>query len=136
MRRADSGFTLIETIVSLAILAIITVVCANSVAVGLRGVDATESRDSVVRVARSVLARVGHTIPLSIGSYSGSEDDPQFSWTADVTLYSPEPSELTITQPSIAGYWIRVTARRSATTSRSAHQFELYSFKVSQRDGT
>jgi prepilin-type N-terminal cleavage/methylation domain-containing protein len=132
MPRGQDGFTLIETIVALALLSVITAICARGVSVGLRGVDTSEARDTVVRVARAKLASVGHSLPLTVGTYSGRDLALDVSWSVVITQYA-EPTSTDLGRAR--AYWVRVTATRSATLINAQSTVELLSLKTAVSDG-
>jgi general secretion pathway protein I len=88
-RPATAGFTLLEVLVSLAILA---GALAAVFQVFSRTLDTTadaESRTIAASLAQSLLARVGSEIPLEAGESSG-ELDGGFRWRLRTTPYDPD----------------------------------------------
>src|SRR5262249_5860463 len=75
LRRRQRGFTLIEIVVALAILAVALTALFQAFSSGLRAAGVTERQASAVMLARSLLDRVGQDIPLVAGEKAGVTED-------------------------------------------------------------
>ena len=71
-RRAAAGFTLIEALVALAVVAVMLTAIASLMAVNLRGVRAIDDRVTVVEAARAVSAGLPNRLELQPGILSGA----------------------------------------------------------------
>jgi len=92
LRRRQRGFTLIEIIVALAILAVALTALFQAFSGGLRVTTATERQAAAVMLARSLLDRVGEDIPLAAGEQAGVSEDGQ-RWSIAIApspLIAPE----------------------------------------------
>ena len=69
------GFTLMEIIVALAILAVALTALMQAFSGGLRAATASERQAAATLIARSLLERIGRDVPLVPGERSGLTDD-------------------------------------------------------------
>jgi general secretion pathway protein I len=83
-RRA--GFTLIEVLVALAILAIAATFAFRAISGGLHWFDRGGIEQRAVLAAEAELARVGHDLPLQDGAIDGRAAGG-FSWHIAITPY-------------------------------------------------
>jgi len=81
-RRRARGFTLLEVLIAFVILALALGALMQTFGSGMRGVAASERHVMAALVARSLLERVGHDIPLEQGEVSGEEG--AFAWTVSM----------------------------------------------------
>ena len=87
-RRTIRGFTLLEILVALSILAVALGALLQSFSTGLRGLGAAEAHAMALMHARSQLATVGTLIPLEPGEHTGGTGD--FAWTVSVRPFDPD----------------------------------------------
>ncbi len=106
-RGVAAGFTLLEVIVALAILAVALAALMQSFSTGLRGARAAERQTIATLLAESRLAAVGVEMPLEAGE-SGGEIDHGYRWRATVRPYL-EPGLEAEGQAGMAAYEIAVT---------------------------
>lgn len=71
VQSGDAGFTIVETLVALAILALSLAVLFEVISTGLRQVARAERRAEAGLLVQSVLARVGTEIPLQARHVDG-----------------------------------------------------------------
>lgn len=119
----SSGFTLLELLVALTILALAFGALMQSFGTGFRGIRASESHSVALLHARSKLEEIEATIPLAPGSSSGSYDDG-YEWTAEIRAYEGEGSaenELLLVVP----YEVEVTITWSGGRSISLKTMRL-----------
>jgi len=83
---ASAGFTLIEVLVALAVLAITFGFAYRALSGGFDWVDRSEHSHTGLLLAQSVLARVGSDIALQPGQTTGRTTDG-FSWLIESTPY-------------------------------------------------
>ena len=74
-RAGRQGFTLIEIIVSLAILAVALGALFQSFSGGLRATGVADRKSAAVMLAQSLLERIGQDIPLVPGEQAGVSED-------------------------------------------------------------
>ena len=79
-----TGFTLVEVLVALAILAIASTFAFRAISGGLSWLDRDADEQHAVLVAQAELARVGHDIPILDGENDGRADS-RFSWHIAIT---------------------------------------------------
>lgn len=103
-RRGQRGFTLIEALLALGVLAATIALVNRTFAAGWNAVrhGALESR--AVAVAKAHIASAGVGAPLTEGTTSGVEDGVR--WKREVTAYS-YPGQ-TVAVPRLGGWWVRV----------------------------
>lgn len=120
-RRA--GFTLIEVVVAVTIMAVALAALLQAFGTGLRGARAVADRSHLVAAAQARLAEVGAGIPLAPGHFEG--ETKTGTWTVEVapdTNAAPPPGGLR--RPDLRLYAVRVTvtapggARERLTTLR------------------
>jgi general secretion pathway protein I len=95
--RAQSGFTLIEVLVALAIVAIAFVVALGIFTGGLSRLDHDHNVQYALLVAQSELARVGQDIALQDREIDGSVDsqgEDGFTWHIAIAPYGGGPGGL------------------------------------------
>ncbi len=81
--RRQSGFTLIEVLVALAIAALGLGVLVAAATTGIGNAGIADKYIHATRLCQSHLAEVGFTIPLKPGVYSGG-DGEGFRWRAQI----------------------------------------------------
>ncbi len=99
--RRPAGFTLVEVLVALAILAVSFGFAMGAFSGRLSGLEHDRKMERAVLIARSALARVGHDIPFQ-GREMAGEGQDGFSWRLDSTPYGGDAGGL-------RGYRIVVT---------------------------
>ena len=95
--RAQSGFTLIEVLVALAIVAIAFVVALGIFTGGLSRLDHDHNVQYALLVAQSELARVGQDIALQDREIDGpadSQGEDGFTWHIAIAPYGGGPGGL------------------------------------------
>jgi general secretion pathway protein I len=83
---APKGFTLVEVLVALAIVAIAFGVALGVMSGGLSRLDHDHNVQQALLVAQSALARVGQDIPVADGE-TGSEGRDGFAWHIAISPY-------------------------------------------------
>ena len=85
------GFTLLEILVALSILAVALGAILQSFSSGLRSLGAAETHALALMHARSQLAKVGSLIPLEFGEQTGGAGE--FEWTVSVRLFESQEED-------------------------------------------
>jgi general secretion pathway protein I len=81
--RRDAGFTIIEVLIALAIVAVSVVAIGSVMATNVRGMRSLEQHVALVQAARTVMtAGIPARAKLEPGMSSGQTDD--YRWTIDV----------------------------------------------------
>ena len=91
-RRGRAGFTLIEILVALAILAATLGFAFEAISGGFSGLERARREQDALQLAQSLLARIGHDIRAHAGHAADTEDG--FAWTVDIdpALIDPPPA--------------------------------------------
>jgi general secretion pathway protein I len=84
--RACAGFTLIEVLVALAILAIAFGFAFRALSGGFDRLDRDQKNADALLLAQTTLARVGHDIALQDGTLDGRSEDG-FAWRIETAPY-------------------------------------------------
>ncbi len=100
------GFTLLEILVALSILAVALGAILQSFSSGLRSLGAAEAHALALMHARSQLATVGTLIPLEPGEQTGGAG--KFEWTVSVRRFEP-PDGNPAVDPALVPYQLDVT---------------------------
>lgn len=79
----DGGFSLLETLVGLTLIALVAVIITESLGSGIFAARRAEDKAAAITAARSVLAEIGVSRPLKAGEHSGRLGSDG-SWTATV----------------------------------------------------
>jgi general secretion pathway protein I len=84
---AEGGFTLVEVLVALAIVAVAFAVSLGILSGGLTRLDHDHNVQHALLVAQSELARVGQDIPVADRQIDGESADG-FAWRIAITSYA------------------------------------------------
>jgi len=117
--RREAGFTIIEVLVALALVAVVIISIGSLMATNMRGVRSFEQHVTLVQVARTVMASsIPPRAELRSGSSSGQIDG--YRWTVDVSplggewaadgadvMWMPELVRVRVTSPTGATSDIR-----------------------------
>ncbi len=101
-RNSDAGFTMIEALVSLGIIAISLAAIGSLVASNVRATRRVDDRLSVVETARAVLTGLPDRSSLGLGNFRGDIGDNH--WRVDVMPFSAD-----FVDPSRATQWVPQT---------------------------
>ena len=98
--RRDAGFTIIEVLIALAIVAVSVVAIGSVMATNLRGVRSLEQHVALMQAARTVMTTgIPPRAELGPGAVSGQTDN--YRWTIDV---GPLGSDWTVPGADVA--WV------------------------------
>jgi general secretion pathway protein I len=118
--RHEAGFTLIEVVVTLAVIATILLSIGSLVRVAVRGTNALDDHLVLVETARAIEAGLPDRNALTIGTMSGERDGQR--WRVDVqpfavaldaqtkTSWVPMTASITVQTPG--GTSLRITTVR------------------------
>jgi len=107
-KRASAGFTLIEVVVTLAVIAVILMSVGSLVGVAVRGTHALDDHLVLVETARAIEAGLPDRNTLAVGTMSGARDGQL--WRVDVRPF-PGALEAQATSP-----WVPLTAAITVAT--------------------
>jgi general secretion pathway protein I len=89
-REANAGFTLIEVLVAIAVLAVVLGAIGALVGTTVRSVRAIDRRLPLLETAQNLLATLPDRASLQPGTQSGVTGD--FRWRVDIVALTPPPS--------------------------------------------
>jgi general secretion pathway protein I len=123
-RKRQPGFTLIEILVALAILAVALGALFQAFSTGLRATAVTGRQGAAIMLAQSLLDRIGQDIPLAAGEQAGVGEDG-LRWSIAIApspLISPErradsplqPFDVVVTVAADGGRPLSLTTLRLA----------------------
>ena len=96
MRRAHSGFTLIEVVVAFVLLSMVLATGFEVFTTGMRRAVDLEERTQALAIAQSRIAAAGYEQSLKEGVATGQSDDGKYRWTVTITRSAegaPEPHQ-------------------------------------------
>ena len=115
------GFTLLETLVALSVLAITLGVLYQIFGVSLRNMQHAKDYSYAQMLAESKLAEIGKGIPVKEGSYSGDFDE-KYSWQMNIV---PAANEVTGNE-LVNMYKIKFIIAWPASTSSRSIKIDVY----------
>ena len=124
----DSGFTLMETIVALIIFVACYVLIQQVLAIGWRGVSASQGELAALHIAQTRLAAIGVESPLAEGQQSGSHDG--YEWVIDVRRQSADSESASRARTRPSGYWVAVEVSWRDVVTRRARSLQLRTLKL------
>ncbi len=124
----ESGFTLIETIVALTILAAVVGGFQLCLSTGWRGLRLANQDQLAIEAAHAQLAVIGHDAALFEGNAEGETGDG-FQWRSTVSRYQADARESAF-QNDVDGYWVAVKVSWQEGPRRRQRFVELTSFKI------
>ena len=125
--RRTGGFTLLEVLVALVILAVALVSLIQAFSTGLRGLGTAQANSFLVTQARSTLETVGSSIPLEEGARDGEFGDGSL-WTVEVRPYDAEDAA-GFEALNVTPYEVEVTV-----TSKEGRRITLQSLRLGRRE--
>lgn len=102
----DRGFSLLESLVALAILAVSLGAITSIFATALRAAAEADAITRATLAGESLLSRVGGQIPLAAGVSSG-ELDGRLRWRATATPFQGDEG-LAAWQMPLRAYWVEI----------------------------
>ena len=127
MGERQQGFTLIETVVALAIFAAAFSALHLTFSGAWRGVRNAEGATTLVEVAKSRLAAAGIETPLEEGIQSGRTEDG-FDWEINIRPYKRE-AEFEALQ-KVESFWVPVRVSGREGPLRGLRSYELTTVKL------
>ena len=129
--RQAGGFTLVELLVALAVFAIAIGFALRALSGAGASLDGSERNQMAVRLAQTMLDRVGRDIDLRQGDLDGRTEDG-FVWQLRMTPYSGAAANAAdcITAPVLQGVVVQVNV--GWTEQLHPHQVGLSSLRLVQ----
>jgi general secretion pathway protein I len=135
----DGGFTLIEVLVSFAILVAAVSVLQGGFGGGWRGIRAADMETEALEIAKAKLAALGVETALEPGVTEGEAGDG-FSWTSTIVQHEAAPAidanADTAADQVPRGYWTTVQVRWNDGRGRDARQISLTTLKIRRLERT
>ncbi len=123
----DSGFTLIEVLVSFAILVAAVSVLQGGFGGGWRGIRAANMETEALEIAKAKLAAIGIESALEPGVADGDAGGG-FTWTSMIVPHGAAASDEAAKVAS--GYWTTVQVRWNDGRARGAREISLTTLKI------
>jgi len=98
INRRQSGYTLIEVLVAMVILALSLTVLLRIFSTGLRNISVSEDYARAILIAEAQLESAGTGYVLAAGSTDGVAGQ-KYRWTQTIETYLPYPDSATIKVP-------------------------------------
>ena len=124
----ESGFTLLETIVALMVLAMVVAGLQLCLSTGWHGIRLVNQEQAALQIARSQLASLGTDTGLAAGVEEGETADG-FVWTREIRSYVTPESDPAASS-GVSGYWVDVTVRWREGPRRQERHVTLSTFKL------
>lgn len=125
----DGGFTLLETIVALAIFAAVVAAAYDGMAGNWRGVGSARMQERAAGLGLSKLAAVGVEVPLAEGEMFADEEDG-IRWSIVVERYAG-PSAGEASAP-VAAYWVKFEANWAGGAGRARRTLQMRTLKLAR----
>ncbi|MGL4397059.1 MAG: prepilin-type N-terminal cleavage/methylation domain-containing protein [Hyphomicrobium sp.] len=125
--RTDSGFTLIEVLVSIAVLVVAVSVLQTGFGGGWRTMRAADQEWQALMIAKSRLAASGIETPLEAGT-SASDVAGQYRWRVIVEPVAGNVADADAALPK--GFWTIAEVRWNDGRAASERQIRLKTFKL------
>jgi type II secretory pathway pseudopilin PulG len=127
---SERGLTLVETLVSLAILTLALVALMEIFGIGFRGVRMSELDTAALHLARSQLARAGTETPLRAGQLQGTTSGG-LEWSVVIEPYAPRYAEGDARQPGgLEAYWVTAEVRWQGSAFAAPQAVSLRTLKI------
>lgn len=128
----DAGFTLVETLVALAIFALAFSGIYRAFEGGWRALRRAQLEVEAIEVAKSSLAAVGIETPLSEGRQAGQTADG-VSWQIDIRRRNGDRPDLRPSATMPAAFDVRVSAGRRSPVRENWPSVELSTIRLGDR---
>lgn len=127
---SERGFTLVETLVSLAILTLTLVALMEIFGVGFRGVRMSELDTAALQLATSQLARAGTETPLRAGQQQGATSGG-LEWSVVIEPYAPRHADGETRHPGgLEVYWVTAEVRWQSSAFAAPQALSLKTLKI------
>ena len=126
--RHERGFTLIEILVAISVLAISLVVILQLFSGGLKAVRLSNDYTRAVFYAREKMDELLLSGDLAPGTLQGESDD-SLRWTAEIELVEPETDE----GPDLPCDLLKITLRVMWAEGEKKKRFQLSTLKVVEK---
>lgn len=128
----DRGFTLVETLVALAVFALAFIGLYRALDGGWQGLRRAQHEAEAIEVAKTQLAATGIVSPLAAGRQSGVTADG-VRWEIDVRERSSDDRRSANSTPRTQAFAVRVTAGRASGADDRAAAVVLETIKLGVR---
>lgn len=108
----DAGFSLVETLIALAVFSLAFTGLYRAFDGGWRSLQRAQSESGAIEVAKSLLAATGIDTPLTDGRQTGTTADG-VRWQIDIRLRGDARQLPGATSPHVSAYDVSVTAGRA-----------------------
>ena len=124
----EGGFTLMETIVALIVFVACYVLIQQGLALGSRGISASQGELGALNVAQSLIAATGTESPLAEGRQTGVTGT--YEWAVDVRRRETGAERKSYQGFLPQAYWVAVEVTWRDEATRTPRSLQLRSLKV------
>ena len=126
-KRQHGGFSLLEVLIAFVIMGLTVTAILQLVGNSLRSVALADEYSYAIQIAESKMATVGHMIPISVGSHTGTVQN-KFNWMIKISkrnVLNAEVEQTLSTYP----YHILVEINWPLDLDAPQHSFQLSSLR-------
>jgi prepilin-type N-terminal cleavage/methylation domain-containing protein len=127
--KSEKGFTLVETLVSLAMLTLGLVALVQIFGNGFRGIRDSDLDADALQWAASQLARAGTETALQTGQQTGTTP-AGLEWTITIEPYQAPAQREDMPPTGLQAFWVTSEVRWKTSVFASAQSLQLKTLKV------
>jgi type II secretory pathway pseudopilin PulG len=129
-RRGETGFTLVETLVSLAMLTLALVALLQIFGTGFRGIRSSDLDAAALHVATAQLARVGAETRIKAGQQQGTTT-AGVEWAIVVEPYqAPRAADEPVRTAGLEAYWVTCEVRWKSSAFGAPQSLQLKTLRI------
>ncbi len=134
MRTRDGGFTLIETIVAIAIFALVAAAVQLALGGAWSGARRTDRHLKALTIAQSRLAETGIATPLIEGTTSGAADGG-YAWSVETRpRETPDSAIGDSAATKLSAYWVTVRVSWREPAMAKDRSIEIRTLKIGRTE--
>lgn len=126
---SSTGFTLLETLVALAVFALLLIWFSTGITHSWRGVSAAEADKRALALAQALIEEAGITSPLTPGTRKGTASDG-LAWRVTIVPYRAQGAETS--GDTSKAIWVHVTVAPRTATGSARRPLTLTTLKLAR----
>ncbi len=127
----SAGFTLLETLIALAVFTGLLIWFSTGITRSWRGVSAAEADKRALALAQALLEETGVTSPLTPGTREGTAPNG-IAWRVVVTPYRASDGSAEAPADAAKACWVTVTAAPRSATGSARRPLTLTTLKLTR----